>query len=149
MSEANVSSVDAIDLFRAALLVYMGKAKPVLYIGHLDVVEALREDWNYDPFTLTEKDGWLYGRGTIDMKGQDAAVAATLIEMKRAGFVPDRDIIAAFTADEESTGSNGVDFLLRVSFAGETLAELCLGQFATGGKLQAVQVGVSHGWRQL
>ena len=90
-----------------------GKAKPVLYIGHLDVVEALREDWNYDPFTLTEKDGWLYGRGTIDMKGQDAAVAATLIEMKRTGFVPDRDIIAAFTADEESTGSNGVDFLMR------------------------------------
>jgi acetylornithine deacetylase/succinyl-diaminopimelate desuccinylase-like protein len=89
------------------------KAKPVLYIGHLDVVEAKREDWNYDPFTLTEKDGWLYGRGTIDMKGQDAAVAATLIEMKRTGFVPDRDIIAAFTADEESTGSNGVDFLLR------------------------------------
>jgi len=90
-----------------------GKAKPVLYIGHLDVVEALREDWNYDPFTLTEKDGWLYGRGTIDMKGQDAAVAANLIEMKRTGFVPDRDIIAAFTADEESTGSNGVDFLMR------------------------------------
>jgi acetylornithine deacetylase/succinyl-diaminopimelate desuccinylase-like protein len=90
-----------------------GKAKPVLYIGHLDVVEARREDWNYDPFVLTEKDGWLYGRGTIDMKGQDAAVAATLLEMKRTGFVPDRDIIAAFTADEESTGSNGVDFLLR------------------------------------
>ena len=89
------------------------KAKPVLYIGHLDVVEARREDWNYDPFVLTEKDGWLYGRGTIDMKGQDAAVAATLLEMKRTGFVPDRDIIAAFTADEESTGSNGVDFLLR------------------------------------
>jgi acetylornithine deacetylase/succinyl-diaminopimelate desuccinylase-like protein len=90
-----------------------GKAKPVLYIGHLDVVEAKREDWNYDPFTLTEKDGWLYGRGTIDMKGQDASVAATLLQMKRAGFEPDRDIIAAFTADEESTGSNGVDFLLR------------------------------------
>jgi len=90
-----------------------GKARPVLYIGHLDVVEALREDWNYDPFKLTEKDGWLYGRGTIDMKGQDAAVAATLMEMKRTGFVPDRDIIAAFTADEESTGSNGVAFLLR------------------------------------
>ena len=90
-----------------------GKAKPVLYIGHLDVVEARREDWNYDPFALTEKDGWLYGRGTIDMKGQDSAVAATLLEMKRTGFVPDRDIVAAFTADEESTGSNGVDFLLR------------------------------------
>ena len=90
-----------------------GKARPVLYVGHLDVVEARREDWNYDPFVLTEKDGWLYGRGTIDMKGQDAALAATLLEMKRSGFVPDRDIIAAFTADEESTGSNGVDFLLR------------------------------------
>jgi len=90
-----------------------GKAKPVLYIGHLDVVEARREDWNYDPFALTQNDGWLYGRGTIDMKGQDAAVAATLLDMKRTGFVPDRDVIAAFTADEESTGSNGVDFLLR------------------------------------
>jgi len=90
-----------------------GKARPVLYIGHLDVVEAKREDWNYDPFVLTEKDGWLYGRGTIDMKGQDAAVAANLIAMKRAGFVPDRDIIAAFTADEESGHfGNGVDFLL-------------------------------------
>jgi acetylornithine deacetylase/succinyl-diaminopimelate desuccinylase-like protein len=90
-----------------------GKARPVLYIGHLDVVEARREDWNFDPFTLTEKDGWLYGRGTIDMKGQDAALAANLIRMKKDGVVPDRDVIAAFTADEESVGSNGVDFLLR------------------------------------
>ena len=91
-----------------------GKAKPVLYIGHLDVVEAKRKDWDYDPFSLTEKDGWLYGRGTIDMKGQDAALAANLIEMKRVGFVPDRDVIAAFTADEEGGDlANGVDFLLR------------------------------------
>jgi acetylornithine deacetylase/succinyl-diaminopimelate desuccinylase-like protein len=92
-----------------------GHARPVLYIGHLDVVEAKREDWTFDPFTLTEKDGWLYGRGTIDMKGQDAALAANLIAMKRAGIVPDRDVIAAFTADEESgdRSSNGVAFLLR------------------------------------
>jgi acetylornithine deacetylase/succinyl-diaminopimelate desuccinylase-like protein len=90
-----------------------GKAKPVLYIGHLDVVEAKREDWNFDPFTLTEKDGWLYGRGTIDMKGQDAALAANLIQMKHDGYVPDRDVIAAFTADEESGDANGVEFLVK------------------------------------
>lgn len=90
-----------------------GKARPMLYIGHLDVVEAKREDWNFDPFTLTEKDGWLYGRGTIDMKGQDAALAANLIALKRAGYVPDRDVIAAFTSDEESIGTNGVEFLLK------------------------------------
>ncbi len=91
-----------------------GHGKPVLYIGHLDVVEAKPEDWSLEPFKLTEKDGYLYGRGTIDMKGQVSAVAANLIALKKAGFVPKRDIIAAFTADEESgTDSNGVEFLLR------------------------------------
>lgn len=91
-----------------------GKAKPMLYIGHLDVVEAKREDWNFDPFTLTEKDGWLYGRGTIDMLGQDSALAANLIQLERDGYVPDRDVIAAFTADEEAGDvANGVAFLLR------------------------------------
>jgi acetylornithine deacetylase/succinyl-diaminopimelate desuccinylase-like protein len=89
-----------------------GGAKPVLYICHLDVVEARREDWNFDPFVLTEHDGWLYGRGTIEMKGQDAAVLATLIRLKKEGYVPDRDIIVAFTADEEAGGdANGVKWL--------------------------------------
>lgn len=89
-------------------------AAPLLYIGHLDVVEARREDWTYDPFKLTEADGWLYGRGTIDMKGQDAAVMTALIRLKDEGFVPDRDIIAAFTADEEAGGDfSGVDWLLK------------------------------------
>jgi acetylornithine deacetylase/succinyl-diaminopimelate desuccinylase-like protein len=91
-----------------------GKTRPVLYIGHLDVVEAKPEDWTVDPFVLTEKDGWLYGRGTIDMKGQVAAVAANLIAMKRAGVRPARDIVVAFTADEEAGAiANGVEFLLR------------------------------------
>jgi acetylornithine deacetylase/succinyl-diaminopimelate desuccinylase-like protein len=89
-----------------------GGAKPLLYICHLDVVEARREDWNFDPFVLTEQDGWLYGRGTIDMKGQDTAVLATLIRLKKEGYVPDRDIIVAFTADEEAGGdANGVKWL--------------------------------------
>ena len=88
--------------------------KPVLYIGHLDVVEANRADWTYDPFKLTEADGWLYGRGTIDMKGQDAAMVTSLIRMKREGYVPKRDIIVAFTADEEAGGdASGIDWLLK------------------------------------
>jgi acetylornithine deacetylase/succinyl-diaminopimelate desuccinylase-like protein len=87
--------------------------RPVLYIAHLDVVEARREDWTFDPFKLTEQDGWLYGRGTIDMKGQDAAVLTSLIRMKQEGIVPARDIIVAFTCDEEARGVNGVQWLLK------------------------------------
>ncbi len=89
-----------------------GKHKPVLLIGHLDVVEARREDWTTDPFQFVEKDGYFYGRGTQDMKDGDAIMAATLIRLKKEGFVPDRDIILAFTADEEGGKSNGVDWLL-------------------------------------
>jgi acetylornithine deacetylase/succinyl-diaminopimelate desuccinylase-like protein len=90
-----------------------GQGRPLLYIGHLDVVEAKREDWNYDPFKLTEQDGWLYGRGVIDMKGQDVAMAVALIRLKQEGFQPARDLIVAFTADEEAGGdANGVSWLL-------------------------------------
>jgi acetylornithine deacetylase/succinyl-diaminopimelate desuccinylase-like protein len=95
-----------------------GGGRPILYICHLDVVEARREDWTYDPFKLTEADGWLYGRGTIDMKGQDAAVLETLLRLKAEGFKPRRDIIVALTADEEAGGSlpgyeGGIDYLLK------------------------------------
>jgi acetylornithine deacetylase/succinyl-diaminopimelate desuccinylase-like protein len=89
------------------------KAKPVLWIGHLDVVEAKREDWTVDPFVMTEKDGWWYGRGVQDMKSEDAAILAAIIRLKREGFVPDRDLIAAFTSDEESGDANGVDWLVK------------------------------------
>ena len=89
------------------------KGKPVLYLCHLDVVAANPEDWTRDPFHLTEDSGWLYGRGTIDMKGQDAAVLAALLRLKSEHFIPRRDIVVAFTADEESGGErNGVDWLL-------------------------------------
>jgi acetylornithine deacetylase/succinyl-diaminopimelate desuccinylase-like protein len=90
-----------------------GKGKAVLYLCHLDVVEAKPEDWTRDPFHLTEDNGWLYGRGTIDMKGQDAAVLAALLRLKSEHIVPQRDIVVAFTADEEAGGErNGVDWLL-------------------------------------
>ncbi|PYV81853.1 MAG: peptidase M20 [Acidobacteria bacterium] len=90
-----------------------GTHKPVLLIGHLDVVEARREDWTTDPFQFVEKDGYFYGRGTQDMKDGDAIMVATLISFKKEGFVPDRDIILALTADEEGGSSNGVDWLLK------------------------------------
>jgi len=89
-----------------------GRHPPVLLIGHLDVVEARREDWSTDPFTLTERDGYFYGRGTLDMKSGDAIMAATLLRMKREGFRPSRDVILALTADEEGGCCNGVAWLL-------------------------------------
>jgi acetylornithine deacetylase/succinyl-diaminopimelate desuccinylase-like protein len=96
---------------------YRGKSgstkKPVLIIGHIDVVEAKREDWTTDPFVFTEKDGYFYGRGTQDMKESDAASVTTFIRLKKEGFVPDRDIILALTADEEGGKSNGVDWLVK------------------------------------
>ncbi len=90
-----------------------GAHKPLLLIGHLDVVEARREDWTTDPYKLVEKDGFYYGRGTIDMKDGDAVMATTLIRMKKEGYRSSRDIIAAFTADEEGGCCNGVSWLLR------------------------------------
>ncbi|MGC2195958.1 MAG: M20/M25/M40 family metallo-hydrolase [Terriglobales bacterium] len=90
-----------------------GKHKAVLLIGHLDVVEARREDWTTDPFQFIEKDGFFYGRGTQDMKSGDAIMVTTLIRMKKEGYQPDRDIILALTADEEGGKSNGVDWLLK------------------------------------
>src|ERR1700690_3317096 len=90
-----------------------GKHKPVLLIGHLDVVEAHREDWTTDPFQFVEKDGYYYGRGTQDMKDGDAIMVTALIRFKKEGYVPDRDIVLALTADEEGGTSNGVDWLIR------------------------------------
>jgi acetylornithine deacetylase/succinyl-diaminopimelate desuccinylase-like protein len=89
-----------------------GQGKPLLYLCHLDVVAAKPEDWTVPPFALTEKDGWLYGRGSLDMKGEDANVAAALLRLKKESFVPARDIIVAFTADEESGGNEGVGWLV-------------------------------------
>jgi acetylornithine deacetylase/succinyl-diaminopimelate desuccinylase-like protein len=91
-----------------------GARKPILLLAHIDVVEAKREDWSTDPFLLTEKDGYFYGRGTGDDKAQAAVWIANLIQYKKEGFKPDRDIIVALTADEEGGGPfNGVEWLLK------------------------------------
>jgi acetylornithine deacetylase/succinyl-diaminopimelate desuccinylase-like protein len=87
--------------------------KPVLIICHLDVVEARRSDWTTDPFQFVEKDGYFYGRGTQDVKDNDAALVAGLIRLHREGWRPGRDLIVALTADEEGGKSNGVAWLLK------------------------------------
>lgn len=86
--------------------------KPLLLLAHLDVVDADRADWSFDPFKMTEQDGYWYGRGTVDDKGEAAIHIANLIRLRREGFQPDRDIIVALTADEEASTENGVVWLL-------------------------------------
>src|SRR6266851_1059048 len=92
-----------------------GARKPILLISHLDVVEARKEDWTTDPFQFVEKDGYIYGRGTIDIKSGDAILVAEFIRWKREGFRPDRDLILALTANEEGgdVEENGIYWLLK------------------------------------
>ncbi len=90
-----------------------GARKPILLICHLDVVQALRQDWSMDPFTFIEKDGYFYGRGTEDIKEGDAILVTTFIRLHSEGYKPDRDIILALTADEEGGSYNGVAWLLK------------------------------------
>lgn len=89
-----------------------GSNKPLAMIAHIDVVEANPADWSIDPFKLTEKDGYYYGRGTTDDKAMSAIWIANLIRLKREGYVPNRDLIVALTADEEGGGNNGIRWLL-------------------------------------
>jgi len=88
--------------------------KPILLLAHIDVVEALTEDWSDDlnPFAFTEREGYYYGRGVTDDKDEAAIYTANFIRMRREGFVPERDIVVALTADEEGGPRNGVAFLL-------------------------------------
>jgi acetylornithine deacetylase/succinyl-diaminopimelate desuccinylase-like protein len=89
-----------------------GARRPLLLLAHLDVVEARKEDWSFDPFTFLEKDGYYYGRGTSDDKAMAAIWIANLIRFKQEGFKPDRDVIVALTADEEGGDFNGVQWLV-------------------------------------
>jgi acetylornithine deacetylase/succinyl-diaminopimelate desuccinylase-like protein len=109
-----------------------GRHRPLLLLAHTDVVEAKREDWSTDPFTLIERDGYFYGRGTGDDKAQAAVWIANLIRYQREGFKPDRDIIVALTADEEGGGPyNGVQWLLK-NHRDLIDAELCLNEGGWG-----------------
>jgi acetylornithine deacetylase/succinyl-diaminopimelate desuccinylase-like protein len=112
-----------------------GTAKPILFIGHLDVVEALRSDWSFDPFQLTEKDGFFYGRGTSDMKGDAAVLISTFLRLKREGYRPSRDLIVALTSDEEGGPANGVDWLVK-NHRDLIDAEYCINLDGGGGHIK-------------
>lgn len=86
--------------------------KPILLLSHIDVVEANPEDWTLPPFSFIERDGTFYGRGVADDKDEGAIHLALIMRMREEGFVPDRDIVVALTADEEGGPANGVDWLL-------------------------------------
>jgi acetylornithine deacetylase/succinyl-diaminopimelate desuccinylase-like protein len=88
--------------------------KPLLLLAHIDVVEARKEDWSpdLDPFRLIERDGYFYGRGTVDDKAMAAIFVTSFIRMKQQRLLPERDIVLALTADEEGGDHNGVDWLL-------------------------------------
>ena len=91
-----------------------GSQKPILLLAHIDVVEARREDWSVDPFTLLERDGFFYGRGTMDVKDGAAILVATLARLKQEGYRPNRDLILALTTGEEGGSDyNGVQWLLQ------------------------------------
>ncbi|HEU0043834.1 M20/M25/M40 family metallo-hydrolase [Sphingomonas sp.] len=90
------------------------KLKPMLLLGHLDVVEADPKDWTRDPFTLIEENGYYYARGTVDMKAMVAIWADTLIRFKRDGYKPKRTIKMALTCGEETTFAwNGAEWLAK------------------------------------
>ncbi len=91
----------------------IGPQKPILFLAHLDVVEARREDWTTDPFQFVEKEGYFYGRGTVDIKDGAAILVTNFIRMKKSGVAPSRDLILALTADEEGGNFNGVEWLLK------------------------------------
>ncbi len=92
-----------------------GELRPLLLLAHIDVVEAKAEDWSdgLDPFRLTERDGFFYGRGTLDDKAMAAIFVANLVRLRAEGLRPKRDLIVALTADEEGGTHNGVAWLLR------------------------------------
>jgi acetylornithine deacetylase/succinyl-diaminopimelate desuccinylase-like protein len=112
-----------------------GAGKPVLFIAHLDVVEAKREDWTLDPFVLTERDGFFYGRGTLDVKGGAASLVTAFARLRQEGFKPDRDLILALTADEEGGPDNGVQWLI-TNRRDLIDAEYCINFDSGGGELR-------------
>ncbi|MYW66840.1 M20/M25/M40 family metallo-hydrolase [Streptomyces sp. SID8379] len=86
-------------------------AEALLVHGHLDVVPAEAADWSVHPFSGEVRDGVVWGRGAVDMKNMDAMILATVRQWARVGFRPRRDIVIAFTADEEASAEDGSGFL--------------------------------------
>lgn len=101
----------------ASMLVrYRGTGKggrPVLFLAHMDVVTARAEDWDRDPFVLVEDGGYFFGRGTLDAKSEIALLTTTFLRLKAEGFVPERDLVIAFSGDEETDMATTVELAAR------------------------------------
>ncbi len=107
--DLQIAGPTATTLGLAATLRGAGSGPPVIVMAHLDVVPAVTESWDTNPYQMVEKDGFLYGRGTSDNKGGAVALITTFIRLKTEGFVPDNDIIMLLTGDEE-TEMNSIEY---------------------------------------
>ncbi len=117
--------------------------KPILLVAHMDVVDALPEDWERDPFTLFEEDGYFFGRGTLDDKFGTTMLTSTFLRLKSEGFQPTRDLIIAFTGDEE-TGGEATTRSLVTTFRDLIDSEFALNADAGGGILDDNGNAVSY-----
>lgn len=117
--------------------------RPILLLAHMDVVPALRSDWERDPFTLVEERGFFFGRGTIDNKAGIAHLTSTFLTLRAEGFVPTRDLIIWFSGDEETTGATTEALLANHrDLLGN--AEYALNSDAGGGQLDNNNRGVAY-----
>jgi acetylornithine deacetylase/succinyl-diaminopimelate desuccinylase-like protein len=128
------SDVEIIPVGETAALVARyrgtGEGKPILLSGHMDVVAAKRKDWTRDPFTLVEENGYLYGRGSADMKTAVVVLVETLVRLKHEGFKPRHDLILLLSGDEETAMAStrvlarryhDAEFLLNADAGGGTM----------------------------
>jgi len=96
----------------SAVIPGSGRKGAVILLNHIDVVPARADEWRVDPFSGAIEDGFIYGRGALDMKGQGILELLAFLEVKRKGLAPCRDLIFLAVADEEAGGTNGVRYLL-------------------------------------
>ena len=116
---------------------------PILLLAHMDVVPALRSDWERDPFTLVEEDGFFFGRGAADNKAGIAHLASTFLTLRSEGFAPARDLIIWFSGDEETSGAT-TELLLNQHRALLGDAEYALNSDSGGGQLSPSGQGVAY-----
>lgn len=117
--------------------------RPILFLAHMDVVPALRSDWERDPFTLVEEDGFFFGRGSLDNKAGITQLAATFLTLRAEGFRPTRDLIIWFSGDEETSGAS-TQALLGQHRALIGDAEFALNSDGGGGGLSATGAPTSY-----
>jgi acetylornithine deacetylase/succinyl-diaminopimelate desuccinylase-like protein len=117
--------------------------RPILLLAHMDVVPALRSDWERDPFTLVEENGFFFGRGTIDNKAGIVLLVSTFLTLRAEGFTPTRDLIIWFSGDEETTGATTQELLTQHrTLIGD--AEFALNSDAGGGQLDTQGRGIAY-----